>query len=163
VPAARRFAAGDVVYSEVEARYAGYIAQIRRPLFIGAPSPEWAALHALAVEAYEQMCAPMRAGAALGAAVEALTGFVAAHGHRAVRAPMHARGLGEDLPHVSMQRLRPALLEQRLDAGQVFVVGPNVETPDGRRRLAWGDSVVVTDSGVRRLGKLCSDPLVAAG
>ncbi len=163
VPAARRLARGDVIYSEVEARYAGYIAQVRRPLFVGRPSAEWAALHALAVEAFERMCAPMRAGALLGDAVEALTSFAAAHGHRSVRAPMHARGLGEDRPHVSMQRLRPELLAQRLEAGQVFVVGPNLETPDGRRRLAWGDSVVVTTDGVRRLGKLSAEPLVAAG
>ncbi len=35
----------------------------------------------------------------------------------------------------------------------VFIVKPQVRSADGTRRVMWGDTVVVTATGARRLGR----------
>jgi hypothetical protein len=40
----------------------------------------------------------------------------------------------------------------RLEENAVFIVKPVVASPDGARKLMWGDTVVVTATGARRLG-----------
>lgn len=41
----------------------------------------------------------------------------------------------------------------KLEENAVFILKPTVPTPDGKKRLYWGDCVVCTPGGARRLGK----------
>jgi hypothetical protein len=40
----------------------------------------------------------------------------------------------------------------KLEENAVFILKPTVPTPDGKKRLYWGDCVVCTPGGARRLG-----------
>jgi len=162
IPPVRPLAAGDVIVSEVEARYAGYIAQVRRPIFVGPPSPEYARLHTLAVEAFDQMFARLRPGATYAEVVDAYIAPARAQGLEPLAVPLHGRGLGEDLPVLNVASLDSPVMQTAIQPGQVFVMGPRLGTPDGCKILAWGDTVAVTESGARRLGKRSSEPIVAA-
>jgi len=66
---------------------------------------------------------------------------------------MHARGLGDEVPAV----IDAADLEKSggatLVENRVFVLKPRVRTADGKISAQVGDTVVVTPSGGRRLGR----------
>jgi Xaa-Pro dipeptidase len=160
-PTMRPIQAGDVIISEVEAKCAGYIAQVRRPVFVGAPSAEYAHMHAVVVEAFQAMFDLMRPGVPFADLVSAYSELVKARGYRPVAVPLHGRGLGEDLPVIRMDSLSGEVLERRVRAGHVFILGPRIATQDGSKVLQWGDTVVVTEDGARRLGGLPADPLIA--
>jgi Xaa-Pro aminopeptidase len=161
VPPVRPFELGDVIISEIEAKCAGYIAQVRRPTFVGAPSKEYQALHDLAVESFERMRAVMRPGVPFADVVAAYADLVRERGFKTLAVPLHGRGLGEDLPLIRMEGPSAGSLQAPLRAGQVFIMGPRFGTQDGSKILAWGDTMAVTADGVRRLGKLAQEPIIA--
>jgi Xaa-Pro aminopeptidase len=163
IPPVRPIARGDAIITEVEARFAGYIAQQRRPVFVGTISPEWQRLHDVSVEAFGRMFALIRPGVTYGEVIRAYTDLVAERGCKALAVPLHGRGLGEDLPLIHLQHPQPGVLETPILAGQVYILGPRVGSADGTRFLAWGDTIAVTDQGARRLGTLGNDPIIAGG
>ncbi len=52
-------------------------------------------------------------------------------------------------------------MQTPIQAGQVFVLGPRFGPDDGSTIFAWGDPIVVTENGARRLGKRDSSPIIA--
>jgi len=161
-PPQRQLAAGDVIVNEVEAKCAGYMAQVRRPIFVGKPSAEYEQLHELAVESFHLMYNRMRPGATYGYVVKAYTDLIEDWGYRASGVPLHGVGLGEDLPTVNLGKgLSADLSDTEMRTGQAFILGPRVTSPDGSKMLAWGDAVVITERGVKRLGKGRGEPIIA--
>jgi Xaa-Pro aminopeptidase len=162
VPPVRPLEAGDVIINEVEAKCAGYTAQVRRPIFVGKPSEEYEQIHELVVESFHLMYNRMRPGATYGHVLKAYTELLEDWGYRASGVPLHGLGLGEDLPLINLGKGVPEeLLRTDLKTGQVFIMGPRVTSPDGTKMLAWGDTVVITERGVKRLGKGRGEPIVA--
>jgi Xaa-Pro dipeptidase len=161
-PTARTIQRGDIIISEIEAKCAGYIAQVRRPVFVGALAAEYAHMHAVVVEAFHLMFDRMRPGVTFESLVTPYAELVKERGYRPVAVPLHGRGLGEDLPVIRMDSLSGDVLQKQLQAGHAFILGPRIATLDGRRVLQWGDTVAVTQDGVRRLGTLPAEPLIAA-
>jgi len=162
-PPQRQLAAGDVIINEVEAKCVGYMAQIRRPIFLGKPSPEYEQLHELGVESFHLMYNRMRPGATYGYAVKAYTDLIEDWGYRASGVPLHGIGLGEDLPTVNLGKgVSGKLADTEMKTGQAYILGPRVLSPDGSKMLAWGDAVVITERGVKRLGKGRGEPIIAA-
>jgi len=94
--------------------------------------------------------------------VDAYIAPARAQGLEPLAVPLHGRGLGEDLPVLNVASLDSPVMQTAIQPGQVFVMGPRLGTPDGCKILAWGDTVAVTESGARRLGKRSSEPIVAA-
>jgi len=74
---------------------------------------------------------------------------------------MHGRGAGNDEPIVIQGACSPRQLGVRLLENMVFICKPSVTTVDRTYRLTWGDTVVVTESGARRLAKRAYDLIVA--
>lgn len=161
-PPLRPLEKGDVIINETEARFAGYIAQVRRPIFVGKPTKDYEALHALAVESFNKVADKLRPGVTFGELLRTVEDFIASRGYKALAVPLHGRGLGEDLPVIRVLDTSSDIMRTEVQEGQVFVLGPRVGLPDGSKILAWGDTVVVTHDGMRRLGKLGTAPLIAA-
>jgi Xaa-Pro aminopeptidase len=162
VPPVRPLESGDVIISEIEAKCAGYIAQVRRPIFLGKPAADYERLHALAVESFHLMFDRIRPGVTYEYVIRGYIDRVEALGYHALAVPLHGRGLGEDYPVVRLNAESSGSLKREVEAGQVFIVGPRISTPDGRKILAWGDTVAVTQAGVQRLGKLNDDPIIVS-
>jgi Xaa-Pro aminopeptidase len=163
IPPVRPLAHGDAIIHEVETRYAGYITQQRRPVFVGEISPEWRALHDVAVESFGLMFDRIRPGVTYGEIIRDFLNLVEKRGYKALAVPLHGRGLGEDLPLIHLQQPNAAIWQTPIQAGQVYILGPRVGTADGTRMLAWGDTIAVTESGARRLGKRGNEPIIADG
>jgi Xaa-Pro aminopeptidase len=65
---------------------------------------------------------------------------------------MHGRGQGDDGPIITDSARDPGPLGVPLQERMVFVLKPGVVSADGRYNITWGDTVVVTAQGGRRLG-----------
>jgi Xaa-Pro dipeptidase len=160
VPPVRPLAVGDVIISEVEAKCVGYIAQVRRPVFVGKPSAEYARLHHVAVESFRLVFDRIRPGATFEYVIKGYVDFVESRGYKALAVPLHGRGLGEDYPVIRLNAESSGSLQREIEPGQVFIVGPRIGTQDRSKILSWGDTVAVTQTGARRLGKLSNEPII---
>lgn len=152
VTTGRRVEAGDVVVTELSAALGGYAGQILRTITMADRlEPPFDELHAVAVEAFDAVCAAIRPGAS-PADVVAAADVIEGSGFTTVDDLVHGFG-GGYLPPVIGSRSRPAgpLPELLFEPGMTVVVQPNVTTTDGRAGVQTGELVVVTDDGVRSL------------
>jgi Xaa-Pro aminopeptidase len=67
---------------------------------------------------------------------------------------MHGRGAGDDGPIITDSSRNARDLEAPLKENMVLIFKPSAETPEGMPKsiCTWGDTVVVTKNGGKRLG-----------
>lgn len=150
MPTARPFYPGDMICTEAEARWAGYIAQNTQPLFVGKAPPEYHAMFALQQEAVAACYEKLRPGYSMGDLLETAASFSRNDYHCSLI--MHARGLGDDSPMAVFAARDETMRNWPIEAGATFIIKPVVKTPDSAKRLYWGDTVVATENGAERLG-----------
>jgi len=68
------------------------------------------------------------------------------------RLTMHGKGAGDDGPIITSSARDPRQLAYEIQENMTFTFKPSVSTADGSSICTWGDTVVVTPSGGRRLG-----------
>lgn len=147
-------AAGDMLFNEADGRYAGYDAQGVQPVALGPLPPEWAEAWKVHAEAWNRTWEVLRPGTTF-AAVEAAVRPATA-GRFAARQTLHGRGLGDDMPLItSSSSPSNRMGERALREGVCFVLKPYATWTDsqGEKELNWGDTVVITRDGARRLGQ----------
>ena len=66
---------------------------------------------------------------------------------------MHGRGAGDDGPIITPHAKNPRQLAVQMRENMVFICKPSAISADGEYICQWGDTVVVTQNGGRRLGK----------
>jgi Xaa-Pro aminopeptidase len=76
---------------------------------------------------------------------------------------MHGRGAGDDGPIITAHAKSPQQLAVALRENMVFIYKPSAIAADGQSLSTWGDTVVITKSGGKRLGKRPHDLAVSAG
>lgn len=153
-PSFRKLERGDVINIEIEGRWGGYIAQIDQTALIGGPAPnELIEGFKLSVESFDRVVAKMAPGVTMAEVLDA--SMVKGLGGRAVAGlGMHGRGTGDDGPLLVAGRANPPeVLKMVIEEGCSFSVKPSTIL-DGRPDYCkWGDSVVVTSTGAKRLGR----------
>jgi Xaa-Pro aminopeptidase len=167
-PSLRVLERGDIIMNELEASWIGYRAQGVQPVFVAEVDPVYRELIKVQRVVFNRVCAGMRPGTTAGelgeitrrAGEEAAPNSGLAAGATAALT-MHGRGAGDDGPIVIHSTSSPRQLGVRLLENMVFICKPSVTTTDGTYRLTWGDTVVVTESGARRLGKRQHDIVIA--
>ena len=113
----------------------------------------WQAAWEAHLDAWDRIWAVLRQGATLGQ-IEAAA-RVASAGSVAVHARLRGQGLGDDLPLLDSRYPQPGWTEPRpLETGTCFLLEPCCTwTSFGREQeLSWGDTVLITEQGPRRLG-----------
>lgn len=140
----------DVVLVEADAKWAGYLGHGATTAWVGAPDATTKQMAELQLEATRHCWDALRPGRALGELVDVCEELAADTPYEC-RPVLHSRGLGLDAPvlvgHARDERTAKWLVEENA----AFVVKPLVT--DGTRKVMWGDTVVVTPDGARRLGK----------
>jgi Xaa-Pro aminopeptidase len=76
---------------------------------------------------------------------------------------MHGRGAGDDGPIITAHAKSPRQLATQLQENMVFICKPSAHSADGQSLSTWGDTIVITPKGGRRLGKRPHDLAVSAG
>jgi len=155
VPSNRRMKRGDLLVNEMEAKYAGYAAQLVQPAVLGRPNSGYADRVKVACECFDAVTAKMRPGVTLGEVIETYRSTLAKVGkgrYKTAHPLMHARGLGDEVPVILGNDDAKRLSGIALEAGMCFIVKPQV-VPDKGPTAQIGDTVVVTRSGGQRLGE----------
>jgi Xaa-Pro aminopeptidase len=151
---------GLYVSTELMPEVRGYQAQVAQPMVVGEPG-------ARALEVFERNAAAFDAGLAamapgrrwgdVFAAVEAAVG----DSDGSMFTLLHGRGLGNDGPLViptATSDPQAGVADEPILANTTFIFKPFLAVPEAPAAFArthdvtWGDTIVVTETGARRLG-----------
>lgn len=156
---------GWLFLSELEACYGGYHAQGVQPFSCGQPDRIFREMMAFAVDVWNESFESLKPGNtvrqvadsvdAAGRRLAPRTGLAAG---ATAQVLMHGRGLGSDAPIV-IRKARKQDADRALTPGWCFVYKPTVYLD--KYSLCWGDTVVITPSDARRLGRLPQEILVS--
>ena len=169
-PSMRLLEYGDLIINELEANWVGYRAQGVQPVFVGAADPVHQELIKVQREIFNRVMEQLKPGVSVkeladltlkvGAAVTPKSGPAAgARGDL----NMHGRGAGDDGPIITAHAKSPRQLGVTLQENMVFICKPSAISADGSSISTWGDTVVITPNGGRRLGKRPHDLAVSGG
>lgn len=148
--------ASEILTQECTGTVLGYGTQVNHSMVIGSPAPaEWADASQQAVDTFHDMLALVAPGKTVADICAPYDKRLVARGERAGQLVVHSGGLGTMPRGGSAGEVGKLVLK----TGMVFDIKPNFNLKDGSA-VQFGDSVVVTQTGARRLGtrKMVVDP-----
>jgi Xaa-Pro dipeptidase len=149
----RKLKPGDLINTEVEGKYAGYIAQALQPISLGPKPKELENIFDATKVIFERMLKFLKPGITFGAVAKFYRNEVQAAGYEPDGALMHGRGLGEDAPMLWGARVDFPEQDQTIKEGHVFILKPACKQGFMRDSIRAGDTVAIEAGGARRLGK----------
>jgi Xaa-Pro dipeptidase len=149
----RKLKTGDLINTEVEGKYAGYIAQALQPISLGPRPKDLEKIFDATKVIFDRMLKFLQPGISFGAVAKFYQDEVAAAGYQPDGALMHGRGLGEDAPMLWGARKDFPEKDQLLKEGHVFILKPACKQGFMRDSIRAGDTVAIEANGARRLGK----------
>jgi Xaa-Pro aminopeptidase len=159
-PSMRILERGDLIINEIESSWIGYRAQGVQPVFVEVADPAHLELIKVQRGVFNKVIESLKPGVTVGelAAATRKAGSDAAprSGPAAgatAELTMHGRGAGDDGPIITSHARSPHQLAVALRENMVFILKPSATSADGNCICTWGDTVVVTAQGGRRLGK----------
>jgi Xaa-Pro aminopeptidase len=167
-PTMRLLERGDLIINETEASWIGYRSQGVQPVFVQVIDAVHAELIKVQREVFNRVLESLKPGVTIGELAELTrrTGESAAPKSGPAAGAkadlnMHGRGAGDDGPIITAHAHSPKELGVPLRENMVFICKPSAITADDQYICTWGDTVVVTANGGRRLGKRPHDLAVA--
>jgi len=148
----RQLKAGDLINTEVEGKYAGYIAQALQPISLGPKPRELEKIFDATKIIFDKMVKFLKPGVSFGEVVRLYQEEVKAAGYEPDGALMHGRGLGEDAPMLWGARHDFPESDAKLKEGHVFILKPAAKQGFMRDSIRAGDTVAIEAHGARRLG-----------
>jgi Xaa-Pro aminopeptidase len=157
----RPLQAGDMINTELEAKYGGYIAQTVQAACLGKIPADLQRAFEVSVKVFDEMIKFMKPGVSYRQVVAFYQKLVRDSGFIPKGMLLHGRGIGEDRPQVTGEvegdMYTSATYTQHLDLplleGNVFVLKPGAMPGNAPDSIRCGDTVVIEKSGARRLGK----------
>jgi Xaa-Pro dipeptidase len=154
-PTGRELRAGDILATELEARWAGYVGQRTQMGFLrpklGQIPPPYQELAELQKVALEQCYELLRPGHTIGDLVAACSD-VTRGTQFTCRILMHGKGIGDDAPIAIYGARDKRMSDWPIENNACFVIKPMVMRGEREQFVYWGDTVVATPQGARRLG-----------
>lgn len=145
--------AGQVCNQEIGARVLGFMAQVNHSFVVGAPAPpDWEGAAQYCRDLFDELVAWIRPG-------RSYMDLCRLYAQRArARSPeleprwvlLHTAGLGDGPRMGLMRKETPDLL---MEPTMVFTVKPRVLVRGTRPTVQFGDPILVTETGARRLGR----------
>ncbi|MGH7845977.1 MAG: M24 family metallopeptidase [Candidatus Binatia bacterium] len=158
-PSMRILERGDLIINEIEASWIGYRSQGVQPVFVAVADPVHQELIKVQKEVFNRLMENLKPGVTVRelAEITQKTGEKAApqSGPAAgatAQLTMHGRGAGDDGPIITGSARSERQLGVALRENMVFIFKPSARSTDGSI-CTWGDTVVITADGGRRLGK----------
>jgi Xaa-Pro aminopeptidase len=144
---------GDLINTEVEAKYGGYIAQALQPISLGPRPKDLEKIFDTTKIIFEKMLKLLKPGVTFGEVAAFYQDEVKRAGYEPDGALMHGRGLGEDAPMLWGAVREFPESKDKLRRGHVFILKPAARRGEMRDSIRAGDTVAIEPSGARRLGK----------
>jgi Xaa-Pro dipeptidase len=148
----RQLKPGDLINTEVEGKYAGYIAQALQPISLGPKPKDLEKIFDATKIIFDRMLSFLKPGVTFGAVIKFYQDEVKAAGYEPDGALLHGRGLGEDAPMLWGARRDFPEQEAKLKEGHVFILKPACKQGFMRDSIRAGDTVAIEANGARRLG-----------
>jgi Xaa-Pro aminopeptidase len=152
-PLPERLQAGQILNQEIAGQVLGHMAQVNHSFVVGGPPPaDWTAAARYCADVFDELLAAIRPG-------KPFLEICRLYAQRAqARSPemeprwvlVHTCGLG-DGPRMGLRREEARDLV--IEPGMVFDVKPRILVKNARPTAQYGDPVVVTETGARRLGR----------
>lgn len=156
----RKLEAGDMINTELEAKYGGYIAQTVQAACLGKIPHELKRAFEVSVKIFDDLVAFMKPGVTYREVIRRYQNLVRESGHIPKGMLLHGRGIGEDRPQVTGEAdvgYDTAQYTMHLDiplvVGNVMVLKPGAMPAEAPDSIRCGDTVAITATGARRLGK----------
>jgi len=157
----RPLQAGDMINTELEAKYGGYIAQTVQAACLGRIPLELKRAFDVSVKVFDALVKFMKPGVTFREVVIYYRKLVQESGHIPKGMLLHGRGIGEDRPQIAGEVEGDVYnsptylmhLDLPLVEGNVFVLKPGAMPADAPDSIRCGDTVVIGKEGARRLGK----------
>lgn len=153
---------GYLIVNEIEAAYGGYHAQGVQPFAVQDCDPVYKDLYGMHAEYWQRCFETLKMGLTVGQVNEFCESYAteilpagSKYQKPTGHLTMHGRGLGSDGPLVTTGGRDDPTMQQVLAPGWAFVFKPGISFEANGRRYSgsWGDTVVLTDQGPKRLGK----------
>ena len=152
---------GDLINTELEAKYGGYIAQTVQAACLGKIPAELKRAFDVSVKVFDELVNFMKPGLSFREVVSFYQKLVRESGYIPKGMLLHGRGIGEDRPQITGEvegeiynsRTYTMHLDLPLVEGNVFVLKPAAMPSDAPDSIRCGDTVVIEKQGARRLGK----------
>lgn len=158
-PLEKMLKAGDVLTQECTGTVLGYGTQVNHSIVIGSPAPaDWADAAKDAIDTFHDMLALVAPGKTVADICAPFDKRLVARGEKAGALVIHSGGLGTLPRGGSVGEVGKMVIK----TGMVFDIKPVFVLKDGSN-VQIGDSIVVTETGARRLGtrKMVVNPAVA--
>jgi len=157
----RPLQAGDMINTELEAKYGGYIAQTVQAACLGRIPLELKRAFDVSVKVFDALVKFMKPGVTFREVVIYYRKLVQESGHIPKGMLLHGRGIGEDRPQITGEvegdiynsATYTMHLNLPLVEGNVFVLKPGAMPADAPDSIRCGDTVVIGKEGAHRLGK----------
>jgi Xaa-Pro aminopeptidase len=149
-PSNRVLQRGDAVMTELTGGFGGYFGKVYTTSFIGPPTPQYKTMFELAAESYRQLLAAIKPGVRGSDLKPALAGKAAEAGYKSLSF-ITGWSTYNSRPVLFSRRIEAADWDFELKAGYCLNVAGWVVSNDERMGVWTGDTVTVTESGVRRL------------
>jgi Xaa-Pro aminopeptidase len=169
-PSMRMLEYGDLIINELEASWIGYRSQGVQPVFIGAANPVHQELIKVQREIFNRVMENLKPGVTVKELAELTLKVGAAAAPKSGPAAgargdlnMHGRGAGDDGPIITAHAKSPRQLAVTLQENMAFICKPSAISADGESLCTWGDTIVITAKGGKRLGKRPHDLAVSGG
>lgn len=150
MPTFRRLEPNDVIFTEFDAKYSGYMVQGDETVCVGTPPAEYLRLFEVSLECFNLVMEAIKPGVVWAELLRMSTEHILKAGFKPGFGLGHGMGLAEDGPFI---RAGGETKEVVL-IGQCFILKAGVRSADGKRSNRAGSTIVVEKNGARRLGKL---------
>ncbi len=146
---------GDLIHTEFNAKYNGYVAQYNQPFAIGTPDKEWTRVLETAQASFDNGLKTLKPGITLKQLTQALHAPIHEAGLKTIRPCFHGLGLTSEEPLAATGPGTSCVPSDSfvIQAGMVFEFEPHIITPDGKKGTTLGCPILVTETGCRSLNK----------
>jgi Xaa-Pro aminopeptidase len=151
MPTFRKLEPNDIIVTEFDPKYGGYMAQSDETVCVGTPPEEWERLYEVSLDCFNLALEAIKPGVPWLDVVRIVQERIKREdkGYRGGGLG-HAMGLAEDPPSPGPSSPPDELIVE----GQVLILKAGIATADGKRLNRAGNTIAVEKNGARRLGKL---------
>jgi Xaa-Pro dipeptidase len=166
VPTMRPIAKGDLIICEIHPKIGGYYTHVERTFALGEPRPEQRRIYAGCLAAYEEGMRNFAPGQPISRAMDRVRDVIDAHGLGMCETGIHGHGLASlEYPryrHHAIKADQAALkkLGDEFRTGMVFAFNIDLFDPtfhDGKTGCVFAETVVITETGARRMHDYATD------
>jgi len=160
VPTQRRVEPGDMIICEIHPKYGGYFTHVERTFCIGEPGAKYLEIYDGCLAAYESGMRMFGPKQKMSTAMDAVKATIESRGLGICEAGIHGHGLGSlEYPRyrhhaIGADQGAIAAMGDEFRENMVFAFNIDLFDPrwrDGETGCVFAETVLITDSGARRL------------